>query len=67
MSAATIDKLSWLLIYGGIAAMSLGIFVRREDVHLGWVIIGAGAVATFFGALLIFVRSRHDETIKDPR
>jgi hypothetical protein len=58
MSNATLDKLIWVLIYGGLLALCLGVFVMRTDAGLGWgFVIGGGAVAAI-GAALVVVRAR---------
>ena len=58
MSAATIDKLIWTLIYGGLLGVGLGVSVQRSDDALGWTIVTAGGIATALGAVLVYVRSR---------
>jgi hypothetical protein len=58
MSNDALDKLIWVLIYGGLLALGLGLFVLRADVGLGWgFVIGGGAVAAV-GAALLVVRAR---------
>ncbi len=58
MSADTIDKLIWVLIYGGLLGIGLGLAVRRSDDALGWGLVLGGAVVAAIGALLVWVRSR---------
>jgi len=58
MKAARIETLIWVLIYGGLLAVCLGVFLRREVAALGWVSIVGGAFAAAAGALLVWVRSR---------
>lgn len=60
MSNATLDKLTWLLIYGGLLVVSLGLFVQRTSAGLGWTLIVAGAAGTAGGVLLVWRRSRRD-------
>jgi hypothetical protein len=62
MSIAALDVLIWVLIYGGLLLVCLGVFVLRSAEGLGWGLIGVGAVAAVAGAALIVVRSR----TKDP-
>jgi len=54
------ERWVWILIYGGLLAVSLGLFMRREphgeDVAR-WLFSG-GAVATAVGVLLVFLRAR---------
>lgn len=58
MNASSLEKLIWVLIFGGLLALSLGLFVRREDRALGHAIVAAGATAAVIGVVLIGVRSR---------
>jgi hypothetical protein len=58
ISTKRIELLTWLLIYGGLFAITLGATLRREGAVLGWSVIVAGAVATAAGLVLIWVRSR---------
>jgi len=58
MSNDTLAKLIWILIYGGLLVISLGLFVSRQNGAFGGTLIGAGALAVAAGALLIWVRSR---------
>jgi hypothetical protein len=56
---AWIERLVWILIYGGGLAISLGLFILRGgDPLLGWFLIGKGGIAAAAGVVLIFVRSR---------
>jgi membrane associated rhomboid family serine protease len=58
MKRATLDKLIWTLIYGGLFAVALGLAVRRAEPVLGWVMVASGVVAALAGAALVVVRSR---------
>jgi len=58
MQLATIDKLSWLLIFGGMLSVSLGLSLQQGGTAFGWAFTVAGAVAAVVGGVLIFVRSR---------
>jgi len=58
MSAAKLDVLIWVLIYGGLLSVCLGIFVRRSHDPIGWTLIVGGAVVALVGAFLVWVRSR---------
>jgi hypothetical protein len=54
-----IERLVWILIYGGLLAASLGAFiVRGGDELLGWFLIAKGGIAAAAGVVLIFVRAR---------
>jgi len=58
MSTAAVEKLIWTLIYLGLLALCLGVFVRRGGGALGSAMIVVGAFASVVGALLVFIRSR---------
>ena len=66
LSNKAIDKLIWVLIYGGLLLVSLGIFVRRADDGLGWALAALGAFIAYIGVVLIWVRSRRapDDDLK---
>mgnify|MGYP001764414114 CR=1 FL=1 len=67
MSAARVETLLWLLIYGGILAASLGWFTEDHSVGLGWTLMVGGAAAVAAGIVMIVVRSRiKDPSRKDP-
>ena len=58
MSTQRLETAIWVLIFGGLAVAGLGLAVQRSDAALGWGMIGAGALATAIGVLLIVVRAR---------
>ena len=58
MSTRHIATLTWVLIFGGILSLALGLVVSRSDAVLGWGIAGAAIVAIVVGVVLIWVRSR---------
>jgi hypothetical protein len=55
---AAIEKWIWILIYGGLFLMILGIATGRTDESLGWMVGGPGALVAAVGVALIYVRSR---------
>jgi hypothetical protein len=55
---ARIEKAIWILIYGGLFAVVLGIASRGVDIATAWSLGVAGALATAAGVVLIWVRSR---------
>jgi xanthine/uracil/vitamin C permease (AzgA family) len=61
ISNAKIDVLIWVLIFGGMLALALGLVVRRADAGLGWGIAIASILAIVAGVVLIWVRSRAPE------
>jgi hypothetical protein len=58
MTIATVDKLIWVLIYGGLLALSLGVFVAQRHDTLGLAIGAVGMVGAVSGAVLVAVRAR---------
>ena len=61
MSNATLQKLIWVLIYGGLLGLVLGLSIQKADDALGWSIVVGGAGVAAVGALLLFVRSRRKD------
>ena len=55
---ATLEKWIWILIYGGLFLLILGIATGRTDATLGWIMAVPGAIVAAVGAVLIYVRSR---------
>ena len=53
-----IQQLIWVLIYGGLLTLVLGLSVERQDDALGWSMVVGGGCIALFGVVLIFVRSR---------
>ncbi len=58
MKNAALETWVWVLVYGGLLLLSLGVFVQRADAALGWVLLVGGAVALAAGVVLIVVRAR---------
>ena len=57
-SVQRLHRLIWLLIYGGLLTLVLGLSVARSDAELGWGLVGVGAVVAALGVVLVWVRSR---------
>ena len=55
---ARLEKWIWILIYGGLFLLVLGIATGREDQTLGWAMAVPGAAVALVGVVLIYVRSR---------
>lgn len=55
---ARLEKWIWILIYGGLFAVILGIAIGRAEPAIGWSMAVPGALATAVGVVLIYVRSR---------
>ena len=58
MKPSTIEVWVWLLVYGGLLTLCLGLAVGRIDPGLGWLLELGGAVVAALGVVLIVVRSR---------
>lgn len=62
MRNSTIETWVWVLIYGGLLAVGLGLAMQRQGVAAaGWVLVVGGAVAAAAGVLLIWLRSRRKD------
>ncbi|HKX40129.1 MAG TPA: hypothetical protein VJO99_03155 [Burkholderiaceae bacterium] len=57
-AASRVEVWVWVLIYGGLLLLGLGLSAQRSDTAIGWVLIVAGVIATGAGAVLVWVRSR---------
>jgi hypothetical protein len=55
---ARLQTLIWVLIYGGLLTLVLGLSLQRSDEVLGWVMVAGGGVVAAVGFALIYVRSR---------
>jgi len=54
-----VERLVWILMYGGLLAVVFGIFVLREGETLwGWLLVGKGTIVAIVGAALVVVRAR---------
>ncbi|HEX6706551.1 MAG TPA: hypothetical protein VF169_17460 [Albitalea sp.] len=58
MKTTTVDKLIWILMYGGLLGVGLGLSVQRSDEVLGWSLAVIGGVVASLGAVLVAVRAR---------
>ncbi len=58
MKPATLETWIWVLIYGGLLAVSLGVFVLLRGGLLGWPLVAVGALAVVLGLVFIVVRAR---------
>ncbi|MBA4329457.1 MAG: hypothetical protein C0428_14600 [Polaromonas sp.] len=55
---ARLQQLIWILIYGGLLTLVLGLSVQRSDEVLGWSMVMGGGIVAAVGGVLIYVRSR---------
>ncbi|APW38192.1 hypothetical protein RD110_14105 [Rhodoferax koreense] len=53
-----LQNLIWILVYGGLLTLVLGVFTERSDEPLGWTMVVGGGVVAAIGFALIFVRAR---------
>jgi hypothetical protein len=58
LSPERLGSWTWILIYGGLIVMSLGLALQQQGRAYGIGVIVAGALAAAAGAVLIWVRSR---------
>jgi hypothetical protein len=58
---ARVERLVWILIYGGMLCAVLGFAVRDTAGDAGGALVVAGAIAAIVGVVLIFVRARMRE------
>jgi len=65
MRTKTVETLTWVLIYSGLLAMVLGLFVRERDAVIGHALLVAGGLDTLAGAVLVWWRSRMTEHPKE--
>jgi hypothetical protein len=59
---AWLDRLIWILIYGGLFSLVLGMASLSQHAAAAWSFIVAGGCAAVAGAVLIWVRSRLSST-----
>jgi hypothetical protein len=57
-SVARLQTLIWVLIYGGLLTLVLGLSVERSNDAIGWSMVVAGGLVAAIGFVLIYVRSR---------
>lgn len=55
---AKLEKWIWILIYGGLFLLILGIATGRANEALGWSMATPGVLLAVAGVVLIYVRSR---------
>jgi hypothetical protein len=55
---ARIERLAWILLYGGLFAVVLGLAATKYDAAAAWALLVPGGAAAIAGVVLIWVRSR---------
>jgi membrane protein YdbS with pleckstrin-like domain len=58
LSTGRIESLVWILIYGGLLVLAIGLALVQGGVGQAWSIVAAGIVIAAAGVVLIYVRSR---------
>jgi len=53
-----LQSLIWVLIYGGLLTLVLGLSMERLDDAIGWSMVVIGGIIAAAGFVLIYVRSR---------
>lgn len=61
MKPARLETLVWVLIYGGLLLVGLGLAVQQRAGLLGWSLVAGGGVLALAGVVLIVVRARLPE------
>ena len=62
MKPSTTETLVWILIYGGLLSVGLGLALQqRGTAALGWTLVAGGGVVAAVGVVLIWVRSRQKD------
>lgn len=62
MKNATIETWVWVLIYGGLLAVGLGLAMQQQGAGTaGWGLVVGGGVAAAVGVLMIWLRSRRKD------
>ncbi len=61
LSRERLGSWTWMLIYGGMIVMCIGLALQQQGRSYGIGVIIAGALAAAGGAVLIWVRSRMGE------
>lgn len=58
MNIQRVESWVWMLIYGGMGLLGLGLSVQRTNAPLGWGMVALGGAGALIGVVLIWVRSR---------
>ena len=58
LNSKRLHALIWVLVYGGLLTLVLGLSVQRSDDDLGWSMVAAGLAVALLGFALVFVRAR---------
>ena len=58
MTNNRLDVLIWVLVYGGLLMVCLGLFVQRRDTVFGVSLVAGGALVAAIGAFLVWLRAQ---------
>jgi hypothetical protein len=58
ITATRVERWVWILIYGGLLVLALGLSVEDFNFVLGWSLVTGGSGMAMAGVVLIFIRSR---------
>ena len=58
LTSQRLHTIIWVLVYGGLLTLVLGLSVQRSDDDLGWSMVAAGFTVALLGFALVFVRAR---------
>lgn len=61
MTNKALETWAWVLLYGGLFGVVLGLFVQPADVPLGAGLMVAGGIAAAGGVWMIWWRSRREK------
>lgn len=62
MKNSTIETLVWVLIYGGLLAVGLGLALQQQGAGVtGHVLVVGGGIVAALGVVLIWLRSRRKD------
>ena len=58
LTSQRLHTIIWVLVYGGLLTLVLGLSVQLSDDDLGWSMVAAGFTVALLGFALVFVRAR---------
>jgi len=58
LAPGRVEVLVWILVYGGLLVLGLGVALSRGGLDYGWSVSVVGIVAAVAGVVLVYVRSR---------
>ena len=61
-AVAWTERMAWILIYGGLFALVLGLAALPRSSAAGWSLVTVGALFTAGGVILVWARSRFERS-----